>query len=95
MKRHFSVDGILCRLLTDNGSQISSRELRSFAEEWKFHRVTSSPHLPQSNGLVENAVKQAKTCLTNARRMVQILCLAFLISGMFHLITFLIALSSV
>ena len=68
MKRHFSVHGIPCRLLTDNGPQFSSREFRSFAEEWSFHHVTSSPHFPHSNGLVENAVKQAKNLLDKCKK---------------------------
>lgn len=68
MTHHFSVHGIPCRLLSYNGPQFSSREFRSFAEEWNFHHVTSSPHFPQSNGLVENAVKQAKNMLDKCKR---------------------------
>lgn len=68
MTHHFSVHGIPCTLLTYNGPQFSSREFRSFAEEWNFHHVTSSPHFPQSNGLVENAVKQAKNLLAKCKR---------------------------
>lgn len=36
-----------------------------------------------------------RTCLTNARGMVQIICLAFLMSGMFHEIKFLVSLCNV
>ena len=68
MTHHFSVHGIPCTLLTFNGPQFSSREFRSFAEECNFHHVTSSPHFPQSNGLVENAVKQAKNLLDKCKR---------------------------
>ena len=68
MKRHFSVHGIPCRLLADNDPQLSSREFSRFAEEWNFHHVTSSPHYPQSNGLVENAVKQAKNLLDTCKK---------------------------
>ena len=60
MKQQFAVDGIPFRLLTDNSPQFSSREFKQFANEWNFQYVTSSSHFPQSNGLVENAVKQAK-----------------------------------
>ena len=68
MKRHFSVHGIPCRLLTDKGPQFFSRVFRNFAEEWNLHHVTSSPHFPQSNGLVENAVKQAKNLLDKCKK---------------------------
>ena len=68
MKRHFSVHGIPCRLLTDKSPQFINREFRSFAEEWNFHHVTSSPLFPQSNGLVENAVKHAMNLLDKCKK---------------------------
>ena len=68
MKRHFAVHGIPELLMTDNGSQFVSREFRLFAKEWSFKQVTSSPTYPQSNGLAENAVKQAKKLLEKSKR---------------------------
>ena len=68
MKRPFSVHGIPCRLLTDKSPQFFSREFRSFAEEWNFHHVTNSPLYPQSNGLVENAVKHAMNLLDKCKK---------------------------
>ena len=64
MKRHFAVHGIPCRLLTGNGQQFASREFERFASEWSF---TSSPHFPQSKGVVENSVKQAKNLLDKCK----------------------------
>jgi len=60
MKQHFAVHGIPSKLLTDNAPQFASREFKSFANEWSFEHVTSSPYFPQSNGFAENAIKQAK-----------------------------------
>jgi len=80
MKQHFAVHGIPSKLLTDNGPQFACREFKSFASDWSFEHVTSSPHFPQSNGFVENVVKQAKSLL----KMVPTPCLAFLTSGMFQ-----------
>ncbi|KAL9960046.1 hypothetical protein ACROYT_G033443 [Oculina patagonica] len=68
MKRHFAAHGIPTRLLTDNGPQFSSREFERFASEWSFEHVTSSPYFPQSNGLVENSVKQAKNLLDKCKK---------------------------
>ncbi|XP_028415850.1 uncharacterized protein K02A2.6-like [Dendronephthya gigantea] len=68
MKRHFVVHGIPELLLTDNGSQFVSKEFQLFAKEWSFKQVTSSPSYAQSNGLAENAVKQAKKLLERSKR---------------------------
>ena len=68
MKVHFAVHGIPSKLLTDNGPQFASREFESFANEWNFEHDTSSPHLPQSNGLVENSVNQAKKLLEKCKK---------------------------
>ena len=68
MKVHFAVHGIPSKLLTDNGPQFASREFESFANEWNFEHDTSSLHLPQSNGLVENSVNQAKKLLEKCKK---------------------------
>ena len=67
MKQHFTVHGIPSKLLTDNGPQFASREIKNFASEWSFEHVTSNPYFPQSNGFAENAVKQAKSLLENCK----------------------------
>ena len=63
----FARHGIPDVLITDNGTQFSSSEFAKFAEVWKFEHKTSSPHHPQSNGKVENAVKICKNLLKKAR----------------------------
>lgn len=68
MKHHFAVHGIPFKLLTDNGPQFASREFKSFASEWSFEHITSSPYFPQSNGFAENAVKQAKNLLEKCKK---------------------------
>lgn len=37
------------------------------SNEWSVQHVTSSPHYPQSNGLAENAVKQATNLLCKCK----------------------------
>ena len=68
MKHLFSTHGITEKLLTDNGRQFVSREFELFAKEWNFAHITSSPYYAQSNGLAENAVKQAKQLLKKCRK---------------------------
>ena len=68
MKRLFLTHGIPEKMLTDNGRQFVSREFELFAKEWKFAHITSSLYYAQSNGLAENAVKQAKQLVEKCRK---------------------------
>lgn len=63
LKGIFTHFGISEQLITYNGPQFSAEQFRHFAEEHDFHRVTSSPHFPQSNGMAERAVRTAKWIL--------------------------------
>lgn len=68
MKRQFATHGVPERLMTDNGRQFVSREFQQFSRDWNFVHTTSSPMYPKSNGLAENAVKQAKQLLERCKR---------------------------
>ena len=67
LKNQFARHGIPDTLYSDNGPQFASREFKEFASAWHFDHQTSSPHYPQSNGKIENAVKTAKKLLTKAK----------------------------
>ena len=43
-------------------------EFHEFQRQWQFNHQTSSPHFPQANGKVENAVKIAKDLMTKAQK---------------------------
>lgn len=60
MKATFARHGVPREGVSDSGPQFSSGEFASFAREWGFHHITSSPHSPRSNGLAESAVKVVK-----------------------------------
>ena len=68
LKRHFAAHGISMLLMSDNGSQYTSREFKEFAAQWEFEHVTSSPTYPQSNGLAERAVRSAKSIMEKCYR---------------------------
>ena len=63
MKSIFSRHGIPCTVVSVNGPQYNSAEMKDFASSYRFNHVTSSPHYPQSNGLAERTVKTAKGLL--------------------------------
>ena len=63
LKAIFSRHGIPAVLMSDNGPQYSSQEMKDFANQYNFKHVTSSPHYPQSNGMAERMVKTAKSLL--------------------------------
>jgi hypothetical protein len=53
--------------MSNNGPPFNSESFKDFSDEWDFNHITSSPHHPQSNGKVENAVKTCKSLLKKAR----------------------------
>lgn len=66
MKEQFSRHGIPDVLVSDNGPQFTSKEFASFAREWEFKHVTSSPYHAKSNGKAESAVKIIKKLFKKA-----------------------------
>ena len=77
-KQHFAPFGIPDRVYTDNSPQFDCAEYTRFANHWQFEHFTSSPYHSQSNGLVEAAVKTAKTLQRKASKANQDQWLSFL-----------------
>jgi transposase InsO family protein len=65
-KKHFGRYGVPHTLITDNGTQFTSDLFKTFANNYKFHHITSSPYWSQSNDRAEAAVKSAKHILLTA-----------------------------
>ena len=66
-KKIFSEQGIPQKVVSDNGPQFSASSYGAFAKEWRFLHVTSCPHYPQSNGLVERFIQTVKHSLAKAK----------------------------
>ena len=66
LKAIFSRHGIPVTFVSDNGPQFASEEMRTFAREYGFHNITSSPYYPKSNGQAERTVKTVKHLLGNS-----------------------------
>ena len=87
MKDMFARHGIPERSIADN-MPFSSLKFKNFASDWEIEVVSSSPHYPKSNGLVERNVQTVKQLLRKADESKQDAFLALLefrntpISGM-------------
>ena len=62
----FARHGIPEVLRSDNGPQYASEEFEKFANTYEFSHNTTSPHFPQSNGLVERMVETVKQLLQHS-----------------------------
>lgn len=60
LKSIFSRQGIPAVIITDSGTQLISRELRNFSDEWKFKVIPCSPHHQNANGLAERSIQTIK-----------------------------------
>ena len=60
LKAHFARNGSPEILVSDNGTQFTSAEFKSFQEEWSFQHESISPGNSQANGAAEVAVKTVK-----------------------------------
>ena len=63
MKSIFARHGVPESLTSDNGPQYAADQFKSFAKEYGFTHLTSSPRYPQGNGFAERAVRIVKNLL--------------------------------
>lgn len=63
LKAHMARYGIPDEVISDCGSQYTSREFKAFTRKYGFKHVTTSPYHHQSNGKAESAVKEVQRIL--------------------------------
>lgn len=61
MKAIVARHGIPSALISDNGTQYASKEMKEYTERYGFNHITSSPYFSQSNGLAEKSAKTVKS----------------------------------
>ncbi|XP_028412146.1 uncharacterized protein K02A2.6-like [Dendronephthya gigantea] len=66
-KQIFSEHGIPAIVRSDNGPHFQGH-YKTFAEDFGFEHITSSPHYPRSNGFIESQVKIVKKIFQKARK---------------------------
>ena len=74
LKATFARYGVADEVVSDNGPQFSSEELKKLACELAFTHITSSPHHPQGNGHAERAVQIAKGILKQKDPLLALMC---------------------
>lgn len=65
-KPMFARFGVPNVVITDGGTQFTSREFQEFAKQWQFEHKVSSPTHSQSNGMAERHVQVAKNLIKKA-----------------------------
>ena len=60
LKPMFACYGISSTLISDNGPQFSSVEMKEFAEAHGFRHITKSPYYSQANGQAEHTYVLSK-----------------------------------
>ena len=66
IKRIFSIFGIPKEVISDNGPQYTFHEYGTFARDWDFDHITSSPEYSKSSGFIEQTIQIVKKTLKKA-----------------------------
>lgn len=66
LKNIFAINGLPQQIFSDNGPPFSSREFINFASKYNINLMTSSPHYPMSNGMIERAIQTVKGLLVKS-----------------------------
>ena len=67
LKNILARHGIPDVLYSDNGPQFISYQFQNFLKDWEITHIRSSPHYPQSNGLIERHIQTIKKLMKKAK----------------------------
>ena len=70
IKATFARFGIPTTVITDNGPQFDSQDMKEFAKAYEFQHTTTSPYYPQANGLAERMVKNCQEIVKTFSRSI-------------------------
>ena len=66
LKSWFARFGIPAEMVTNNGPQFASNEIKEFSDSYGFWHIITSPYYLQANGLAEQTVKTIKNLLEHS-----------------------------
>ena len=66
LKSWFARFGIPAEMVTNNGPQFASNEIKEFSDSYGFRHIITSPYYLQANGLAEQTVKTIKNLLEHS-----------------------------
>ncbi|KAJ1208271.1 hypothetical protein NDU88_003657 [Pleurodeles waltl] len=66
LKEEFSREGVPSHLITDNGVQLTSQEMKLFLDSLAVVHLKTALYLPQANGLAERMNRMVKSCVQEA-----------------------------
>ncbi|KAJ1095977.1 hypothetical protein NDU88_001126 [Pleurodeles waltl] len=66
LEEEFSREGIPSHLVTDNGVQLTSQDMKRFLDSLAVKHLRTALYLPQANGLAERMNRMVKACVQEA-----------------------------
>ena len=63
LNQHFNLHGIPKRIRTDNDTAFTSKEFKTFCEQYNIEKITGLPYMHTATGLVERTIQSLKNLI--------------------------------